>query len=46
MDDFDLAALEKEMEAMAQEMGLEEIAEMEAEVKAGFDASFTEIFGG
>jgi len=46
MDDFDLAALEAEMEAMTAEMSDEEIAAMEADVKAGFDASFNEIFGG
>lgn len=46
MDDFDLDALEKEMDAMTAEMSLEEIAEMEAEIKGGLDASFAEIFGG
>lgn len=46
MDDFDLEMLEAEMDAMTAEMSLEEIAEMEAEIKGGLDASFAEIFGG
>ncbi|MGA1066488.1 MAG: hypothetical protein ACO3U3_11620 [Alphaproteobacteria bacterium] len=46
MDDFDLAALEAEMEAMTKEMSLEEIAAMEKEIAEGFGQSFDEIFGG
>jgi hypothetical protein len=44
--DFDLDALEKEMDAMTKEMSLEEIAEMEKEIVDGFGQSFDEIFGG
>jgi len=44
--DFDLNALEKEMEAMTKEMSLEEIAAMEKEIVDGFGQSFDEIFGG
>jgi len=43
--DFDLDQLEKEMELMTQEMSLEELAEMEAEVAEGFEADFNKIFG-
>ena len=43
--DFDLDAIEKEMDKMTQEMSLEEIAEMEAEVAEGLGQSFDEIFG-
>lgn len=46
MDDFDLDALEKEMDAMTKEMSLEEIAAMEKEITDGFGQSFDEIFGG
>ena len=45
MDDFDLDQIEKEMEMMTQEMSLEEIAAMEAEVAEGFGKSFEDIFG-
>jgi len=44
--DFDLNALEKEMEAMTQEMSDAEIAAMEKEITDGFGQSFDEIFGG
>ena len=44
--DFDLATLEKEMEAMTKEMSLEEIAAIEKEITDGFGQSFDEIFGG
>jgi len=44
--DFDLEMLEKEMEAMTQEMSLEEIAAMEKEIVDGFGQSFDQIFGG
>lgn len=44
--DFDLNALEKEMDAMTKEMSLEEIAAMEKEITDGFGQSFDEIFGG
>ena len=43
--DFDLEQLEKEMDAMTQEMSLEEIAEMEKEIVEGFGQSFEDIFG-
>jgi len=48
MDDFDLDMLEREVDAMTQEMSAEEIAEMEREIKNGFDfgQTFEEIFGG
>ena len=48
MDDFDLDMLEREMDAMTREMSAEEIAEMEREIKNGFDfgQTFEEIFGG
>jgi len=48
MDDFDLDMLEREVDAMTQEMSAEEIAEMEREVKTVFDfgQTFEEIFGG
>lgn len=48
MDDFDLDMLEREMDAMTQEMSAEEIADMEREIKNGFDfgQTFDEIFGG
>ena len=48
MDDFDLAALEAEMEAMTREMSAEELAAMEQEIKNNFmfGQSFDEIFGG
>jgi hypothetical protein len=47
MDDFDLDMLEREMDAMTREMSAEEIAEMEREIKNGFDfgQTFKEIFG-
>ena len=44
--DFDLDAIEKEMDKMTQEMSTEEIAAMEAEVAEGFEADFNKIFGG
>ena len=44
--DFDLATLEKEMEAMTREMSAEELAQMEKEITDGFGQSFDEIFGG
>ena len=46
--DFDLDALEKEMDAMTREMSSEELAAMEQEVKDNFmfGQSFDEIFGG
>ena len=44
--DFDLDAIEKEMDKMTQEMSTEEISEMEAEVAEGFEADFNKIFGG
>ena len=43
--DFDLDAIEAEMDKMTQEMSLEEIAAMEAEVVEGFEADFNKIFG-
>jgi len=43
--DFDLEKLEKEMDAMTQEMTTEEIAEMEKEIAEGLGNSFDEIFG-
>ena len=43
--DFDLEKLEKEMEAMTQEMTIEEIAAMEKEIAEGLGQSFEEIFG-
>ena len=43
--DFDLEKLEKEMDAMTQEMTIEEIAEMEKEIANGLGGSFDEIFG-
>lgn len=43
--DFDLDALEKEMDAMTQEMSIEEIAAMEKEIAEGLGQSFDEIFG-
>ena len=43
--DFDLEQLEKEMDAMTQEMSLEEIAAMEKEIVEGFGQSFEDIFG-
>jgi len=43
--DFDLEKLEKEMEAMTQEMTTEEIAAMEKEIADGLGQSFDEIFG-
>jgi len=43
--DFDLEALEKEMDAMTQEMSTEEIAAMEKEIAEGLGNSFDEIFG-
>tara|TARA_B100000900_G_C20478704_1_gene674531 strand:- start:657 stop:797 length:141 start_codon:yes stop_codon:yes gene_type:complete len=46
MDDFDLDMLEKEMDAMTQEMSDAEIAAMEKEITDGFGQSFDEIFGG
>ena len=42
--DFDLDAIEKEMDKMTQEMSLEEIAAMEAEVAEGFEADFNKLF--
>ena len=42
--DFDLDAIEKEMDQMTQEMSLEEIAAMEAEVAEGFEADFDKLF--
>ena len=42
--DFDLDAIEKEMDKMTQEMSLEEIAAMEAEVDEGFEADFNKLF--
>ena len=44
--DFDLEKLEKEMEAMTQEMSTEEIAAMEKEIADGLEADFNTIFGG
>lgn len=44
--DFDLEALEKEMDKMTQEMSTEEIAAMEKEIADGLGQSFDEIFGG
>ena len=44
--DFDLEAIEKEMDAMTQEMSLEEIAAMEKEIAEGLEADFSKIFGG
>ena len=43
--DFDLDALEKEMDKMTQEMSIEEIAAMEKEIAEGLGQSFDEIFG-
>lgn len=43
--DFDLDQLEKEMDAMTQEMSIEEIAAMEKEIAEGLGQSFDEIFG-
>ena len=43
--DFDLDALEKEMDAMTQEMSIEEIAAMEKEIAEGLGQSLDEIFG-
>ena len=43
--DFDLDAIEKEMDAMTQEMTTEEIAAMEKEIAEGLGQSFDEIFG-
>ena len=42
--DFDLDAIEKEMDKMTQEMSLEEIAAMEAEVAEGFETDFDKLF--
>ena len=42
--DFDLDAIAKEMDKMTQEMSLEEIAAMEAEVAEGFEADFNKLF--
>jgi len=46
--DFDLDAIEKEMDKMTQEMSSEELAEMEKEIKDSFEfgKTFDEIFGG
>ena len=44
--DFDLDMLEKEMDAMTQEMSDAELAAMEKEIVDGFGQSFDEIFGG
>ena len=44
--DFDLEAIEKEMDAMTREMSLEEIAAMEKEIANGLEADFNTIFGG
>ena len=43
--DFDLDAIEKEMDKMTQEMTTEEIAAMEKEIAEGLGQSFDEIFG-
>lgn len=43
--DFDLDAIEKEMDAMTQEMSIEEITAMEKEIAEGLGQSFDEIFG-
>ena len=43
--DFDLDAIEKEMDAMTQEMSIEEIAAMEKEIAEGLGQSFDESFG-
>ena len=43
--DFDLDAIEKEMDKMTQEMSLEEITAMEKEIAEGLGQSFDEIFG-
>ena len=42
--DFDLDAIEKEMDKITQEMSLEELAAMEAEVAEGFEADFDKLF--
>ena len=42
--DFDLDAIAKEMDKMTQEMSLEEIAAMEAEVAEGFETDFDKLF--
>ena len=42
--DFDLDAIAKEMDKMTQEMSLEEIAAMEAEVAEGFEADSNKLF--
>ena len=43
--DFDLDAIENEMDKMTQEMSIEEIAAMEKEIAEGLGQSFDEIFG-
>ena len=45
--DFDLDAIEKEMDKMTQEMSSEELAEMEKEIKDSFEfgKTFEDIFG-
>jgi len=45
--DFDLDAIEKEMDKMTQEMSSEELAEMEKEIKDNFEfgKTFEDIFG-
>ena len=43
--DFDLDAIEAEMDKMTQEMTTEEIAAMEKEIAEGLGQSFDEIFG-
>jgi hypothetical protein len=45
-DEFDLEAIEAEMDKMTAELSTEEIAAMEAEIVEGLGQSFDEIFGG
>jgi len=45
-DEFDLDAIEAEMDKMTAELSTEEIAEMEKEIVSGLGQSFDEIFGG
>ena len=44
-DEFDLDAIEAEMEAMTAELSTEEIAAIEKEIADGLEADFNKIFG-